>query len=159
MTFSYDAARGSRLDTIRLLIGDTDPGSVLLSDEELQRIIDDAPPQRIDEWVAYDATQRVLPLLARRVTVSVGAVRVDLSAQHTAMVATADRLWRLAGLRSRGENDAAIRVTGQDRAENEARDYDAVAEPNRFRRGQFDSENWLYADADRRDRWDGYPAG
>lgn len=78
MTWTYDPGLPTDRDWVRLKIGDTDTADQILSDEEIDALLEDASSK---EWAARDAVDAILSRFARSVDRSMGDLSVSLSSK------------------------------------------------------------------------------
>lgn len=128
-TYSGDPA-DSDLDNLRFTIGDTDSGNFFLQDAELNFLL----TQRTSvKGAAVEAVRRIIALVAKQVTKSVGDLRINLS----------DRLKNYKILLKELQSSLALGVAGPiaggiSRARKQTVDKDTDRVIPDFEKGQFD---------------------
>ncbi len=130
MAWTYETMLGSDKDKVRLLIGDTDAGQPLLSDEELAYCLTQAGVTR----AAAKACRAIAAKFARDATTAVAGFSATLQSRHEQYLKLAEIL-EAAG----SEIIAVPTAGGIEQSENEAAAADTSLVPRLFRVGAMDN--------------------
>ncbi|HLT92462.1 MAG TPA: hypothetical protein VKZ85_16125 [Woeseiaceae bacterium] len=140
MTWSYSGDPGlSAKDEVRFLVGDTDPGEQLVTDEEIEYALAEEGSARAAAVVVCES---IHASLAKEVDKAAGAVRVSLSQKAEHYADLCERLRRRLAIAS----GAGAYAGGISRADKQAQRSNPDRVQPAFRRGMHDNHGALGTD-------------